>query len=187
MNYKEIEFKYNATGVSLDAFTRLCQEHGEYTSVMPAGYDYFYQNEKDPDSFLRHRVGAKTNQLTFKRKTTDKNNFVRTEHNIDLTKSMTRPQLEAFCGEFGYKYAFAIYKNAFVYLYDRYNFVYYICYDTDMRELGRFIEIEMKEDYDWKTEEEAYEALLKLEQTLKAIGITPQARIKRSLFEMFSK
>jgi len=188
MKYTEIEFKFNAKDIKLTDFIKFCKSHsGDCKEIIASGYDHFYDNSKDPDAFGRLRVGPDVNQLTFKRKTKDTNNFIRTEHNIELTKGTTRDQIEALFLEFGYKYNVSLFKNCFVFVYDTYTFVYYICYDTDMEELGRFIEIEMSEEHSWANEAEAYNHLLVLEKLMKSLGISPQNRVKRSLFELYSK
>lgn len=181
----EVEFKYRAEDIQLDKFEAFAKERAPAKVLTASGYDYFYANEKDPGSFARLRSGADMHQLTFKRKTNDANNFVRTEHNIDLARKMTRDQVSALLLEFGYKPDLTIFKNCFVYSYDYYTLVYYVCYDTQMKELGRFIEIEMAEEYPWSNETEAWDSLTALERLCKPLGITPQARVKRSLFELF--
>jgi len=187
MNFKEIEFKYNAENVSLAQFKEFCKGRNPEKALFASGYDHFYEKTNDSESFCRHRVGPDVNQLTFKRKTVNANSFVRTEHNIDVLPSTSREQIEALCGEFGYTYNFSIFKSAFVYKYDWHTFVYYIVYDLEMKETGRFVEIEMAEDYSWVNEQEAWNQLLVLEKLCKSIGLVPQARIKRSLFELYKK
>lgn len=182
----EIEFKYRADDIDLTAFIAFCQEREPVKIVNAAGYDHFYQNIKDLDVFCRHRIGPDMNQLTFKRKTTDSNNFIRTEHNIDLL-SASREQIASLASEFGYIHNFSLYKNCFIYCYDLYTLVYYIVYDEAMKESGRFVEIEMKEDYPWSSEQEAWEQLLVFEKLCKPLGLSAQSRIKRSLFELYRK
>ena len=132
MNPVEIEFKYNAAEIALTAFTKFCQSHDPESFILASGWDYFYENTKNPDAFCRLRVGPDSNQLTFKRKLSDKNNFVRTEHNIDLAKSVSRPQIDALVSEFGYKPNTLLFKNCFIYQYARHIFVYYVVYNADM-------------------------------------------------------
>jgi len=187
MKNLEIEFKYRADDISLSKFGDFCAGFNPTKHVLAAGYDYFYEKAGDADSFCRLRVGPDANQLTFKRKTNDANNFIRTEHNIDLKPNMTKDQIEALVLEFGYKYNTSLYKSCFIYEYDSYIFVYYIVYDADMKELGRFIEVEMDEHYNWADEADAYNYLLVLEKLLKPLGISPANRVKRSLFELFRK
>lgn len=186
IEFKEIEFKYKADDISLVAFTNFC-ERDEHKFILASGYDHFYSFKNDSESFCRHRVGPDKNELTFKRKTSDKNNFVRTEHNIQLDPRTTMDQIKALCKEFGYTHNTSIYKDCFVYKYPRYTFVYYICYNLDMKELGRFVEIEMEESYPWETEEQALNDMIELEKSFSQFGVSPQSRVKRSLFEMFRK
>lgn len=187
MKFKEIEFKYKAENISLSQFSEFCKKRVPVKTLIASGYDHFYERADESGSFCRLRVGPDSNQLTFKRKTVDGNNFVRTEHNIDLAAATSQEQIDALLAEFGYNYNTSLFKNCFVYQYDWYTFVFYVVYDTDMKELGRFVEIEMSEDYAWASEEEAYSQLLVLEKLCKPIGVLPQSRIKRSLFELYKK
>lgn len=185
--YQEIEFKYNASGTSLSKFEEFCKKLNPDKFFTASGFDYFYANADSPESFYRLRVGADFNQLTFKRKTKDENNYIRTEHNIDLKNHVTKDQIEALCADFNYKYNMSIFKNAFVYTYDWYTLVYYVVYDENMKELGRFIEIELSEEKEWASDESAWNELVVIEKLCKDIGITAQSRIKKSLYEMFKK
>lgn len=188
MKAKEVEFKYNAENLTLSDFTEFCAKHKpSFKFIMASGWDDFYENIKDPTAFCRHRHGPDANQLTFKRKLADSNNFIRTEHNMDMTDKMRPDQVSALCSEFGYKYNTTLFKNCFIYKFDWYTLVYYICYDKDMKELGRFFEIEMAEEHDWKDEQEAWNELVVLEKLAKPLGVSPQSRVKRSLWEMYKK
>lgn len=186
MNFKEIEVKHRADGISLEKFDSFCRERQNFKKVIASGYDHFYSSPKQPDSFCRHRVGPDMNQLTFKRKNSNKNNYIRTEHNIDLDVSVTKNQIEALTSEFGYKFNFSLFKTCFVYMYPKHIFVFYVCYDTAMKELGRFVEIEAKEDFSWESDTEAWDYIIGLEKELARFGVSAQSRIKRSLFEMYS-
>lgn len=75
----------------------------------------------------------------------------------------------------------------FVYNFDRYNFVYYVCYTPDLKELGRFVEVEMSEDRPRESEDQAWNLLREIEAALRPLGITPQHRVRKSLFEQFRK
>lgn len=186
LKYREMELKYRADDLTLEAFKAFCTTNPYPVKVVTAaGYDHFYSNPKDPKAFARHRVGPDMNQLTFKRKTSDKNNFLRTEHNIDLATTVAPSQVKALLSEFGYEANASIFKNVFVYHYGNHNWVYYVCYDSRLKELGRFVEIEMAEDYNWPTETAAWDELTRLEAAGKAIGLSPQRRMKNSLYEMF--
>lgn len=187
MKFKEIEFKYRADNISLKDFQIFCMSRNPLKFVQAAGYDHFYQNAKDEDSFFRHRVGPDMNQLTFKRKTSDKNNFIRGEININLKKT-AQEDVQALCKELDFKHNVSIYKACWVYVYEWYTLVYYTCYDLEQKETGRFVEIEMSEDGKWETEAQAYNELVIVEKLCASeLGISPQARIKKSLFEIFKK
>lgn len=184
MDYSEVEFKYKADGISLSRFTEYVASRPDSKFKLASGYDHFYSSPADPDSFCRHRVGAEFNQLTFKRKTTGKNNFIRTEHNLGLDKSVSEDQVWKLCEEFGYAQDATIYKNCFIYSFPDHTMVYYVIYTEDMYEIGRFIEIEVSEDIDWGSEEAAWDRLVELEAGCKGLDLTPQKRLKKSLYEM---
>ena len=187
MKHQEIETKYYANDVSLTAFNEFCKSKNPTKFQRAAGPDFFFTNPSEPDTFCRHRVGPNFNQLTFKRKTKDTNNYVRVEHNIDVLPAVTEEQVEALCSEFGYKKNGSIFKVCNIYYFDKYSLVYYLCYDKNMKETGRFIEIELDENHPWESEEVAWSALTLIEQECKGLGLTAQGRIKRSLYELFIK
>lgn len=183
----EIEFKYSASNLLLTKFKEFCESKGPLNFQIVSGYDHFYANPSAPESFYRHRVNTNENQLTFKRKTKSDNNFVREEHNVDLPLSVSEEKIKDLCNISGYKYNTSIFKHCFIYNFEYYNLVYYICYDIDLRELGRFTEIEMKEDYTWSNEDDAWSSLLSLEKLYRHLDISPSVRLNKSLYEMFRK
>ena len=188
MKFKEIEFKYNADNVSLSSFLEFCTgRKGLNKKIIASGYDHFYDKASDPDSFYRLRVGEDFNQLTFKRKTSALNNIVRTEHNITLGKDVSEDQVKALISEHGYGYNTSIFKNCFIFCFDEHVFSYYTVFNTDMKETGRFIEIEASEDHPWTNEGEATAYITMIEKLLRPLGISPQNRVKRSLYELNRK
>lgn len=187
MKFTEVEFKYKADNVDLQKFDEFCMNKKPNKVVLASGWDHFFNNPKDADAFYRHRIGPDMNQLTYKCKKSDINNVIRDEQNVNLAPSENKEHVEAFLARFKYKYNTSLFKTCFVYTYDRYILVYYIVYDKGMKELGRFIEIEMSEEHSWSNEQEAYNELVIIEKLCKAIGLNPQSRVKRSLFEMYAK
>lgn len=183
----EIEFKYLATNVKVSEFKDFCEKRDPKKFVIISGFDHFYSKAEDSSSFYRHRVNTNENQLTFKRKTTNENNFIREEHNIDLPLNVSEEKIKSLCAVNGYKYNTSIFKNCFIYNYDYYTLVYYICYDLELNELSRFIEIEMREDHDWSSEQEAFNSMAILEKTCSVLGISSKLRLNKSLYEMFRK
>lgn len=188
MKFKEIELKYNAKDIDFHAFNAFALSRKPISKVIASGYDHFHANSKDKDSFCRHRVGLDINQLTFKRKGEGAaNNVTRTEHNLNLSPDTSVEQVEALCAEFGYTYNTSIFKTCFVYTYEWYVFVYYIVHDKSMKELGRFLEIEAREDYNWGSEQDALTGIASIEKFAKGLGINAQSRMRKSLWEMFRK
>lgn len=186
MQFREVEFKYRADSIPLSEFIKFCEERKPSSYTEASGFDHFFDKKGTTDAFCRYRKGLDIHQLTFKRKTSESNNYVRTEHNIDLDPEVTKSQITALLCEFDYGFNFSLFKSCFIYKYDWYTMVFYTCYDKDMKELGRFVELEMSENKRWK-EGEAEAELTVLEKLCKPLGITPQARIKRSLFELFKE
>lgn len=183
-HYIEVEFKYNAAGISLTNFIGFCEDRGSVSHIQASGYDHFYASEKDQMQFGRHRVGPNFNQLTVKSKTQENNNYVRQEDNLDFKENISKDKVESFFRKFGYAHKRTIFKNCFIYKYPLHTLVYYLIYTEDMNELGRYIEIEMSEDHPWTSSEEALEALREVEKQCRPLGIVPQARIRNSLFEI---
>lgn len=186
--HKEIEFKYDAEHITLDQFKSIADSLKAGTITNGTGIDHFYAKDGDVASFYRHRVGSGINQLTFKKKTSEDNSFIRVEHNLDLLSSFSEDDVKAYCDTFGYKYNTTLHKNSFNCGRDHFMLTYYICYeDSSLKEIGRFIEIEMNEHFDWESEKQAFNSLVMLEKVLKRFGLTPDKRISKSLFEMYRK
>lgn len=187
MKYREIEFKYRVDTLSIASFNAFCQDRKPEKFIEASGFDHFYDKAKEPDAFCRHRIGPDYNQLTFKRKTENKNNYIRVEHNINLEREISKKQISAFLKEFGYSYNTSVFKTCFVYFFEWYILSYYVCYNTEMKEIGRFMEIEADENYNWATEQDAWNAVQAMEKICKPLGLTSQMRIKRSLFELYKQ
>ncbi len=189
MRYREIELKYSAENLDFSKFVAFCKERKPLSYIQAAGFDYFYCSPEESSAFARHRVGEKRlfNQLTFKRKTTDINNNIRTERNIQLAPEVTESEVAGLCSEFGYVPNGRIFKTCFIFTWEDHVLSYYICFDEEMKEMGRFIEIEANEDYNWGCDADAWNTVVALERVCKPLGLSPQARIKRSLYEMYAE
>lgn len=180
---KEVETKYRADDISLSEFTKACEAKKPKAHIIASGWDRFYDG-KSAEGFARHRIGADFNQLTFKRKTSGSNNFIRDEDNLDLSQRTLVSQVDSFLGKFGYKYNKSIYKNCFIYKFHDHTVVFYVIYDETIKEIGRFIEIEMSEEPIWATEEDAWNALVNIEKDWKHLGLNARSRMKKSLYEI---
>lgn len=184
---KEIEFKYDAKNISLFDFIRFCKKTTKTNYLLVEGKDHFYGNDLRPDEFYRHRVGSDMNQMTYKKKLCKENNYIRIEYNLDLDLRVTKGAVEAMIAKYSFRYNTTLIKTAFIFETKKYTAVYYICYNEDREEVGRFIELEMAEKYPWKDERQAMAALKVLEKKFSAIGTNPRARVKDSLWEMYKK
>lgn len=185
MHYKEIESKYDAADISMTKFVELVTEGHKVTKelLVSSFDDYFI--DKD-GNFIRYRYTDSRGELTIKRKMIEKNNNERIEVNVPTTGNNLKA-IGAFVDLLGYKHNFGIYKTCQIYWVDKVVLVYYVVYDKEMKELRRFIEIEADEEHQWASEEEAWNEVTKYEQILSPLGLSPQKRLKKSLFEIFRK
>lgn len=179
----EVEFKYSAKNTSVNDFNAFCsgiKNHEQYRVNL--GVDRFYTNKEKPDTFFRLREDSGRFELTYKRKTTKNNNKVRVEYNLGIDNAIAA---ESLIKEFGYEYDTYLNKVNYVHVFPWFVLSYYICFDANMVEIGRFIEIEMREDHSWSALKEMETELKILEKMCRAIGISPEGRIKESLYEMY--
>lgn len=188
--FKEVETKYNAAEIGFKDFINYCESlNPKYVrKLRTSGYDHFYADPKDSDTFCRHRVGEDWNELSYKKKLADFDNFVRDEVNIKLGKGVGQDEVKAFLSAMGYSYNTSIFKNALIYEFDKVILVYYVIYTEDLIEIGRFMEIEAREDYPWPSVQAAWDVVTVVEKVAeKELGISYRKRIKKSLWEMVQK
>lgn len=183
--FLEIETKYDANDIERIKFKALMESLVPKTFLYVEGTDVYYV--KQENDFLRYRMAArhlddKRSELTFKKKSVDKNNNVRTE--VNLRVDINDPTLvAAFCEGLGYKRNFSVYKYCDIYFFEDANLVYYdVVSDGGIG--GSFIEIEASEEIGL-TADQAWEVVQKYEKLLAPLGITAQKRKKLSLFEMY--
>jgi adenylate cyclase class IV len=127
-------------------------------------------------------------QLTIKgRPDGAKNNVKRREPNLDV--SINSPEeLRVFIQEAGFTYNFKIWKACHIYVFQDATIVFYTVKEEDESKEHYFLEIEVDEKTIHNlTEKEAWQVVSKYETILAETSITPQKRMRRSLFEMFKK
>ncbi len=184
MKFKEVEFKYAIPKLKYSDFKTFAESLGPSRYIEAAGYDYYYTDDAGMN-FIRYRAGDRQ-ELTTKRKTKTRNNYVRDEYNLLIGKGQTLETVAGFCRSLGYpRLNFCIFKACFIYFYDTFDIVYYVVYDEDMKETDRFLEIEMAEDHAWASEQQCWDKLKEVEQSLAPLGIKPEHRESKSLFEMY--
>jgi len=186
--FTELEFKYRADQVKLSDFVALMETLGYKSRKDVSSWDYYYTHAEDKEEFLRFR-DSDNPELTIKRKVKAANNWERVEVDLPIDPNRAKKMLvDKWVGLEGYNHNFTIYKSCFIFWQDVVNMVYYIVYDENMVEKGRFIEIEANKDkLSGVGLDFARSRLRELEQQFQKLGIAPQNRLKKSLFEMFVK
>lgn len=188
--FLEIEYKYNADEIDRMAFKDLAKSLNPKSFVYVESADIYYAKSKD--EFLRYRKPSENKlsgeenrqELTFKKKSVDQNNWTRVEVNlrIDLNDSSL---VHVFCEGLGYKKNFEIVKRCDIYYFDDADLVYYSVKDEDGK-YKYYLEIEALENCG-TTKEQSLEVLQKYEKLLAPLGITAQKRKKLSLWEINRK
>jgi adenylate cyclase class IV len=185
MRFKEVELKYSADDIKFESFMKIIDTLSIKKKMMVSSFDDYFMN--DEGDFVRYRHTDEKGELTIKRKLNKNNNNQRVEVNVP-TSGDNLAAVQAFVGLLGYKHNFGIYKTCKIFWFDKVDLVYYVVYDKEFKELRRFIEIEALEDgVEWASEEEAFAEVLKYEKLLEPLGVTPQHRMKKSLFELFRR
>ena len=184
IHFKEIEVKYSADDIKFESFMKIIDQLPVVKKMTVSSFDDYFVSEGG--DFIRYRYTDGTGELTIKRKLHKQNNNERIEVNVP-TSGDNFNTIQAFVSLLGYKHNFGIFKTCKIFWFDKVDLVYYVVYDKEFKELRRFIEIEALEDVEWESEEQAWSEVLKWEKLLEPIGITPQNRMKRSLFELFRR
>lgn len=188
ISVSELELKYNADDVKYSEFLKFAEELKPIRRLEIASWDIYYSGNryKLPFEFLRFRQGDPA-QLTIKIKEDEKNNQNRFELDIDILGSVKGYMVDMFAKLIGFEENFRIYKDCMIFWYDKVDIVYYITYDKNKKEKGRFIEIEADKTATFASKEEAWTYVKEMEQKMAAIGLAPANRLKRSMWEMFKK
>lgn len=189
--FLEVECKYNADDIDRIAFKDLVKSLNPKSFLYVESSDVYYVRSEN--EFLRYRMPSQNklngdeenrSELTFKKKSMDKNNWVRTEVNLRIDQNDPK-LINAFCEGLGYSKNFSIEKACDIYFFDSVDIVYYTVKSEDGK-YSNFIEIECLEDIGL-TQEQSWELVQKYEKLLLPLGITPQKRKKLSLYEMYRK
>lgn len=186
--FEELEYKYRADQTKLGDFVELMMRLPQFSLVTCASWDIYYMQDGNDNSFQRFRMDREKPELTKKVKVNDANNWKRVESDLPLDPSrITEEKVEFHVGLDGYKRNFKIYKHCSIFFTEFLNYVYYVVFDENMKEVGRFIEVEVNKDKVRELGTGAMEALRSGELYLESLGITAQNRLKKSLFELYRK
>ena len=142
---------------------------------------------KSADEFVRYRFSEsdKRAELTIKRKTGTGNNIIREETNLRVDENEFE-LVENFVKQLGFSFNFRINKQCHIYHGSDATLVFYSVRDVETQKLAHFIEIEVKEGAGF-TEDESWAIIKKYEAALAPLGVTPQKRLRKSLFEMYRR
>jgi len=184
MHFKEIETKYDANNIKMSDFLTLVEALPIRKKLMVSSYDEYFTDKGG--NFVRYRHHTDRGELTIKRKLAANSNTERVEVNLPTDGDNVKT-VSAFLELLGYNPNFGIYKTCNIFWTGKVDLVYYVVYDMELKEQRRFIEIEADEDLEWESEDEAWEEIVKYEKMLEPLGITPQHRLRKSLFEIFQK
>lgn len=183
----EYEFKFRADDIKLTDFEALMETLPYNKKQLASSFDYYFVKEGSVDEFQRFRESEKP-ELTKKVKTKKENSWQRWESDLPLDPNrITYKQVEFHLGMDNYKFNFKIFKSCSIYWFDTVNIVHYTVFDENMEKKGSFLECELNKDQVLKLGDKAMDELREWEQKLLPLGITPQNRLKRSLFELFRK
>lgn len=198
LEYIEFETKYRVDQSILLKFKQILVNLPEVEKLLYIeGEDQYFVNNQNPNRFLRYRTAAfgldgNRAEVTMKIKPEgSKNNIIRTEINwrVDIT-----PKEDILEGIrlLDYSFNFSIYKMCQIYKLADATLVFYTVYDTTNEETSKrtdsFIEIEVAEDkIRSMTEQDAWKIIEKYENILAPVGITARNRLRKSLFEMYTR
>jgi len=140
--------------------------------------------------FVRYRYSDnkkdKRAELTTKRKLKDGNNIFRMEKNLRVDHNSAK-LVTGFVEDLGFKFNFKIQKFVQIYKFKDATLPFYTVIDESGKR-DTFIEIEVDEELLHNmTEDQAWEVIKKYEAVLAPLGVTPQKRLRKSLFEMYKK
>lgn len=194
LDHIEFETKYRVEQSIQLPFKLIVEKMDTFKDFVYAeGPDEYFINGK---LFARYRREANKGdnaraELTIKIKPDGaKNNIIREEFNIRVDGT-PRYTLVKFLSALGFEYNFTVMKTCFIYHMEDATLVSYTVADITDGEIKRednFVEIEVSEEKIHNmTEEQAWEILVKYEKALEGLGINPQKRLRKSLYEMYRR
>ena len=184
----EFETKYLVAAHQLDEFKEKALALKPVNFVYTEGPDIYWTKG---ELFFRYRKAAFNIDgdkawLTMKKKPQGAvNNIKRTETDVRVDKA-TMSSIEGMIELLGFKADFEIYKICHIYYYEDATLVFYGVRNSSGNRRN-FLEIEVKESkVEHLTEEEAFAIIDRYEELLDMRGVEKEARISKSLFEMYT-
>lgn len=191
--YTEFETKYESDITKMLPFVDLVESLPTLKEfVFARGPDRYYTREGSPAGRYRRSQYPMPNgkhfaQWTVKQKPEGaKNSIKRAEPNWRID-DVDPAEVEKMTELLGYRFSFEIQKLCLIYYFDDATLVFYSVKEVGCGDYTYFIEIEVNEETIHQfTEDEAWDVISKYEKILAPIGVSPQKRIRRNLFEMYS-
>jgi adenylate cyclase class IV len=205
--FKEIEYKYSANGISKDVFKKVCDKIHSKETKQPISFwdtltgqtphitnaissDAFYVNlapfTYSPD-IVRYRYNHDRKELTLKKNTNKENCINRQEINLSLVNTSDFNTVDSFLNMLGYTFDYEIEKDFTIYHFDDCEIVYYTVYDQG-KKLESFIEIEATK---YSNEAEAVSIIDKYEdlliENLLEFDVKLDIRVNESLYTLIKK
>lgn len=186
----EFETKFRVEGDLVYPFKRLVENLPDLEDFIYVESDDIYYVDPNGE-FARYRFSKNKldtrAEVTWKSKLPGSNNNIkRIEYNwrVDGTPA------DAIAGALelkGFTRNFRISKIVHIYRFKDATIPFYTVIDESGK-MAHFIEIEVKEELLTKlTDEQAWEIISKWEKILSPLGITPQKRLRKSLFEIYKQ
>jgi len=194
LDHIEFESKYRVEQSIILPFKMIVEKMDTFKEFIYAeGPDeYFVKGEL----FARYRKEANKGpgaraEITIKIKPEGaKNNIIREEFNVRVD-STPRETVVKFLSALGFKHNFTVMKSCFIYRMEDATLVSYTVADVtdgNLKSEDHFVEIEVSEEQiHTMNEDQAWAILTKYEKALEPLGITPQKRLKKSLYEMYRR
>lgn len=189
--FRELEYKYAADHVDFRPFDIIMNKLDLTSYLEASSWDTYYTNPEHPNEFHRLRADPVKPELTRKVKTVADNNYDRVEVDLFLDPAKyRRAHVEEYLRLSGYVENFRIWKTCFIYFTRTVDYVYYIVYDDNMRELNRFVEVEVRKGKVAGLNSRGIDTTILLKSSaacLKELKIDVEEPIKQSLFELYRK
>lgn|SRR3990167_1534741 len=181
MKQFEVEYKFKADHIDFDKFDKWARSLVPSSVLITCSEDEYF--DVDFADFVRLRHNRDKSELTIKKKTVDKNNVIRIEGNMDITRT-DREDINIFLDVMGAKRSFSITKKCNVYYYADAILALYEVFNELLQPRGKFLEVEANRDI-LETEEQALAILSKYEKLFtEKFDIDHHNRIKKSLYEL---
>lgn len=187
MDFKEIEFKYDATGIDLKAFNKAAKALKPLRSLKVSGWDHYFSRPDEMNRFFRFRDDKKNPELTAKTRLNKKSSTHRIEANVRLKPGTTLQEVTELMKQNLNSLNFSIVKNCQIYFYAEADIVFYTVFDERNKKVGQFLEIEFLQSVKGKKVSYALKVIKKYEKALASIGIAPSKRINKTLWEMYRR